>query len=692
MVSLAACGGCAADSGSILTAATRARIVARLVNRFRRMLPWLGVSLLAIALLAAVLRLAWLSDDAYITLRSVENLLDGHGPVWNVGERVQTYTHPAWFWLLALARWLTGEHYFTTIALSVALTAVGVALLAALARKAAAIAALLLLLLGSRAFGDFATSGLETPLVTVLLVWLGWLDHHTPLGARRLLPIAFVVGWCGLVRLDLLLLCAPVLLAHLRADRPVGDSLRLGVAMAPLLGWSGFATWYYGSPFPITAYAKALAPGLPTGELIAQGLRYTVHTATGDPLTLVAIAAGIVVGFGVRAVRGRMLALGIVLQCLYVLRVGGDFMAGRFFVPPLVAACVLLARWLASARPSVPLAVAGFAAGAMWLPGVPPWLQPLANDLVPAEVAHGIQDERRFYWKNFGLFSPQREIPQAGRFSRALQRQGRTRPIVLGAGMAGGIPFVAGPAFHFVDPWLCDPLLMRLPVLDPGHWRIGHFTRGMPAGYPESIAFGDNRLTHPGLARFYTTLRAVLRAPLGSDERWLALQTLLLGADHDGLQNYASAEYRRPERPTSMLSELMPPAPVGTFWFDAPAVRCIGRGGLRLRTTTVQRARTANVHVVPLIGYRFTFRHGGKEVGRVDLPAILDPGLPPAGDDGDVLGYLQKLVGLQAYSLPLPGGMPVFDTVDVDARHVLAMDNPPDPWLVPAIGGLVLLP
>ena len=106
----------------------------------------------------------------------------------------------------------------------------------------------------------------------------------------------------------------------------------------------------------------------------------------------------------------------------------------------------------------------------------------------------------------------------------------------------------------------------------------------------------------------------------------------------------------------------------------------------------MQRARTANVYVVPLIGYRFTFRHGGKEVGRVDLPAIIDPGLPPAGDDGDVLGYLQKLVGLQAYALTLPSGMPVFDTVDVDARHLLAMDNPPDPWLVPAIGGLVLLP
>ena len=84
---------------------------------FRAKAPWFVVALLGMGLVAAILRLAWLSDDAYITLRTVENLLAGHGPVWNVGERVQTYTHPAWFWLLALARWLSGEHYFTTIAL-----------------------------------------------------------------------------------------------------------------------------------------------------------------------------------------------------------------------------------------------------------------------------------------------------------------------------------------------------------------------------------------------------------------------------------------------------------------------------------------------------------------------------------------------------------------------------------------------
>jgi len=43
---------------------------------------------------------AWLSDDAYITLRTVYNFIHGYGLTWNVGERVQTYTHPLWMFLL----------------------------------------------------------------------------------------------------------------------------------------------------------------------------------------------------------------------------------------------------------------------------------------------------------------------------------------------------------------------------------------------------------------------------------------------------------------------------------------------------------------------------------------------------------------------------------------------------------------
>ena len=35
--------------------------------------------------------LRWLCDDAYISFRYTANLVEGHGMVWNVGERVEGY-------------------------------------------------------------------------------------------------------------------------------------------------------------------------------------------------------------------------------------------------------------------------------------------------------------------------------------------------------------------------------------------------------------------------------------------------------------------------------------------------------------------------------------------------------------------------------------------------------------------------
>jgi arabinofuranosyltransferase len=64
-----------------------------------RLLIASGMALLVISLI----RTAWLSDDAYITFRTADNVIHGYGLVWNTAERVQTYTHPLWLALIAPA-------------------------------------------------------------------------------------------------------------------------------------------------------------------------------------------------------------------------------------------------------------------------------------------------------------------------------------------------------------------------------------------------------------------------------------------------------------------------------------------------------------------------------------------------------------------------------------------------------------
>lgn len=67
----------------------------------------------AIVFLAIVVNVSWMSDDALITMRHVLNFVNGYGPVFNIGERVQAYTHPLWFILISLLSFLFNYVYVT---------------------------------------------------------------------------------------------------------------------------------------------------------------------------------------------------------------------------------------------------------------------------------------------------------------------------------------------------------------------------------------------------------------------------------------------------------------------------------------------------------------------------------------------------------------------------------------------------
>lgn len=60
-------------------------------------------------------------DDAFISCRYARNLAEGHGLVYNVGERVEGYTNFLWTVLVALGSVITGiETPFVALCLSLA--------------------------------------------------------------------------------------------------------------------------------------------------------------------------------------------------------------------------------------------------------------------------------------------------------------------------------------------------------------------------------------------------------------------------------------------------------------------------------------------------------------------------------------------------------------------------------------------
>ncbi len=60
----------------------------------KRVLGCVVVAGAAVALLVLALREAWVTDDALISFRYVQNLVAGHGLVYNIGERVEGFSNP----------------------------------------------------------------------------------------------------------------------------------------------------------------------------------------------------------------------------------------------------------------------------------------------------------------------------------------------------------------------------------------------------------------------------------------------------------------------------------------------------------------------------------------------------------------------------------------------------------------------
>jgi arabinofuranosyltransferase len=507
--------------------------------------PRLAAAIAAGILFALVLRTAWVAEDAFITFRSLEQLFAGNGPRWNPNERVQSFTHPLWFGALALGRLATGDAYWAAIALNLLCTAAALGVLfAARPRRALALAALLA---SSQAWIDYATSGLENALSYLLLAGLLVTARREAAsgGPARLRPTLLALGLVSLLalnRLDTLALTLPTaawLSMRLARGRGVGAALAAAsLAAIPLAAWTAFSVFYYGFPLPNTAYAK-LNTGIPLAQLAEQGAFYLWNSLRWDPITLAAMAGACALAVAGREPLCRAVAAGLVLTLLYVLRVGGDFMSGRFLAVAFLAAAAVFAE---SAGPLA------------WRAAVVALLAaPLVGAAHPLRFAshekrmdeHRIADERSFYarqtsiatcWRRAraGLPCPDHEWAREGRELRA---SGRRIDVRKAIGMFG---YAAGTEPIIIDSLaLADPLLARLPV--DGSWRIGHFWRRVPDGYPATLLTGRNQIGDPRLREWYAHLATITQGPLCSRERWVTIAKMNLGAYQPLLEAYTQS-------------------------------------------------------------------------------------------------------------------------------------------------------
>ncbi|MBN2290094.1 MAG: hypothetical protein JXQ83_12230 [Candidatus Glassbacteria bacterium] len=500
-------------------------------------------ALFILAFMTVLLRNAWLSDDAYITFRTVDNFINGYGLTWNVGERVQAFTHPLWLFLVSICYFCTREIYYTSIFLSCAITLCTVVVFAFRAAGSSRSAVLgICLLVLSKAFVDYSTSGLENALTHLLLVLFLMVFLEGGINSRKLLLLSLIAAFGLVNRMDTALLFVPVIIYATVEVRRVRAVYSILAGLTPFLFWEAFSWFYYGFFFPNTAYAK-LNTGIRALPLIVQGLYYLRNSIMTDHLTLAVIAAGLLAFLVNRDKRMVPVAAGIILYLMYVVKIGGDFMSGRFLAAPFLCAVVLLSRCevLFSGR----LSYAG-AWGVALLLGLstpnPPVLSgaDYGKNRDDRLIKQGICDERAYYYQWTGLLNSGREGPwPAGDWADQGRELRKKREKFLMKNNIGMVGFFAGPHLYLLDPMaLADPLLARLPAMDTENWRIGHFERWVPGGYPETLQTGRHRIEDPALAEYYDKLTTVVHGDLFSPARLREIWSFLSGNNDSLIRQY----------------------------------------------------------------------------------------------------------------------------------------------------------
>ncbi|MFC1693566.1 tetratricopeptide repeat protein [Candidatus Latescibacterota bacterium] len=343
------------------------------------LLLYLLFTVLVVLFVYLCIRVRFIQDDTYITLRYVRNFVDGKGLVFNPGERVEGYTCFLWVMLLSVAALVHnnieaaaqyGSLFFGVLTLFAVYSLSRIVLKGEkspifgdimetwLIRYLALLPVLMLVL--TNAFTLWTISGMETALFTFLVVsgqyWYMKSRRH-----KRTCYLAVLLLLLGsLTRPEGLMVFALVMIHRLYFAYNVGSSQRhlafrnivtreiateLAFFIIPYAVYVGFRLYYYGYPLPNTFYAK-------TGFSIVylkMGIEYFLSFSRAYLLYGVIAAAPLSLLLMQKSNRYRISLLVLItgMYVLYVIVIGGDvLLMHRFFLPVLPLIYILWVAFL----------------------------------------------------------------------------------------------------------------------------------------------------------------------------------------------------------------------------------------------------------------------------------------------------------------------------------------------------------
>ena len=467
---------------------------------------------------------AWIGDDAQITFRQVWNFINGDGITFNIGERVQSFTHPLWFLVLSIFTFVTKEIFFTSLFINMILSTAAVYILLLIElqvqKSKQYLFSPVFFLVFSYAFVDYMTSGLENSLSYLIVSMLfyvlireNWRDHLT--------LIYTLLALLVLNRLDYSILFGPLAFLLIFYSQNFKNFIRVilpGVII--LVSWLAFATMYFGSPLPNTYFAK-LNAGYPVEEILERGRLYFLALRL-DLITPLTLIFGLI--FSLLSLNKILisLAIGQVLYLFYIYSIGGDFMMGRFFsLIFFISICQLtVALYTQKLFSFKTINISLLVIVILIIPIGVVRSFPIftTTDYMPRDQVSKIYDERGSYYETMGLLSPKRNWPIIK--TQLFDESTDYEPVCVYAGYLA----VVENSKHLID--LCgltDPFLSRIPAIQVESWGIGHHLRKLPQNYGEYLLGNIAEIPDKKLQGLLEDVRLLAWSELFSIDRMKAI-------------------------------------------------------------------------------------------------------------------------------------------------------------------------
>ena len=257
---------------------------------------------------------------------------------------------------------------------------------------------------------------------------------------------------------------------------------------------------------------------IPKSEMLLQGFRYILVSVELDPSILIVFFASLIAMLLTKSRLHQIAFISSIGYLVYVVWVGGDFMAGRFFTAPLV-----IWLWNIGTAPialpkvferyfSVLIAVLFFClCFQSMIENRPSYNSAERNDYTLGGVADEAGYHRSRGSSLIGLILESKGELDAftdaqgnGRLFLIVQKQrlwfkspvlpqGKERVVTRTCGELGNLGISVGPGVHIIDTCgLVEPFLSRIKYSSNNfEWRIGHFSRTLPEGYEDAIRYSD---------------------------------------------------------------------------------------------------------------------------------------------------------------------------------------------------------